>query len=238
MGLFGGGGGGKSTQKTTSSSNQYTNIGPWKPQTPYILKGLGYADDAYSSSEPSQATQTSWKYGIDRATQGSPLIRQAGREVMKTLNGYYLNQENPGFQAVANQARQGADSSYAAAGRYGSGAHDTAVANAIGGLKYQDYINQLGRIDQATGFAQQLANQDYLDIEALRRIGADKEGFQFGRAGQYIPLVNGNYGQDGFVRTESEQKGTSKQKAAGGGIGDILGGLFQLGGSALSSGFI
>lgn len=215
MGLFGG-----KKSKTKSKSK----TGPWEPQQAYLRNAFKWADEGYQASAPQAETLDAWNGIAARARAGSPLLRQSQDYTSRVLSGEFLNQQNPNFQFVANRARQGADSTYAAAGRYGSGAHDTAIANVIGELAYTDYANQLSRMDQAAQFAPQLAQQDYYDLDRLSQIGDQRRFDQLNRTGQYLGLVNGNYG--------SVSSSTQKTKDSSG-LGDQL---FGLGSSLLNWG--
>ena len=208
MGLFGS----KSKSKSKSKSS------PWEPQQPYLLNAFKWGDEGYQSSAPNAETMDAWEGISQRALAGSPLTRQAQNYTGRILSGEFLNQQTPNFQFVANRARQAADSTYAAAGRYGSGAHDAAVAGAIGELSYGDYANQLSRMDQAAQLAPQLANQDYFDWDKLQQVGDQKRYDQLNRAAQYLALVSGNYG--GVTTSTSKQKDSQ-------GIGNQLFGLGQ-----------
>lgn len=80
------------------------------------------------------------------------------------LSGKYLN-SNPALQSVIDATKSGVsdsvNSQFSLAGRYGSGAHTgelaKSLANAEGGLRYSDYNNRLGQMDQAAGMAGNLS---------------------------------------------------------------------------------
>ncbi len=210
-------GGGSKTQKQT------VNNSPWKGQVPYLDKLFKRAENLYQAGPiqyyPGQ-TVADFSPGqtqaldatINRGLQGSDLNRASGGYLKDVLGGKYLNQENPHFQTVANRARNAADSTYAGAGRYGSASHDTAVADSVGALAYQDYQNQLGRMDMAAGLAPTVAGQDFVDLNAAmgagnqyqqqlqNMINADMEKYNFQQQAPYANLqmfqdfIQGNYG--------------------------------------------
>ena len=233
-------GGGGQTEKSKVSN------APWSGQTPYLntlfkeAKGLYqqgpqqyYPGQTYAGLSPTsqQALQ-----GISqRGMEGSPLNKASGGYLQDVLGGKYLNQENPGFQSVANRARAGADSTYEGLGRYGSGAHDTAVADSVGALAYGDYNNQLQRMDMAAGLAPQVAGQDFIDLNAAlgaggiyqqdlqSQIDADRQRFQFQQNApaanlqQFQDFIQGNYGGTTNSSMPSQQA-PWYQQALGGGL--------------------
>ncbi|HEX2581232.1 MAG TPA: hypothetical protein VHL08_04580 [Dongiaceae bacterium] len=232
MGLFGS----NSKSKSTSSSNSFSfslqNSGPWQPQQPYLLAAFQDAQNAYNQSAPSNQTIAAWKGKQNRALTGSPLVRGADDYLQNIFNGTYLNQGNPYFQKAADLARQAVDQTYERSGRYGSGAHDGAVAGAVGQLAYNDYQAELNRLDRASALAPTLAQQDYVDLDALRETGSDRENFGFNRVQRFLDLVNGNYGSSGSSFNIGNQTGTTTSRTSN--SGSILGNALSLGGKLLS----
>lgn len=226
MGLFGGGK--KKTAKTTSTAL------PYAPQIPYINRSFSYGQQAYNNSAPDADTNAAYNRLIQRGTNGSPLVDQAKDYTSRVLSGQYLN-GNPYLDnvtnSVATSARGAVNSNYAAAGRYGSGAHDGAVArqvgDVVGQIRFNDYNNQLGRIDQAAQFAPTLAQTDYIDANAALDAANARRYDQFQRAGLFKNVISGNYG--------GTQTNSQKYKKPGLGQ-QLIGGALSLGGSALSGG--
>ncbi len=241
------GGGGKTEKSTTSSA-------PWAAQQPYLTKGFKRAEDLYQQGPleyyPGQTyagmspTSQQALQGItQRGLEGSPLNKASGSYLQDVLGGKYLNQESPGFQSVANRARAAADSTYSGMGRYGSGAHDTAVADSVGALAYQDYANQMGRMDYAAGLAPSIAGQDFIDLNAVNQagqqyqgelqnqIGADMARYNFQQQApynnlqDYMGFIQGNYGGSSQSTAPAQQGAPWWQQALGGGL--ALGSLFM-----------
>lgn len=210
-------GGGSKTQKQT------VNNSPWKGQVPYLDTLFKDARKLYEQGPieyyPGQTVaglspgQTgALDATITRGLEGSPLNKASSGYLQDVLGGKYLNAENPYFQTVANRARQAADSTFAGSGRYGSGYHAGAVADSVGALAYQDYQNQLGRMDQAAALAPTVAGQDFVDLNAAlgagnqyqqqlqNQINADMERYNFQQQAPYANLaafqdfISGQYG--------------------------------------------
>ena len=240
------GGGGK-TQKSE------TNTSPWGGQQPYLTNLFKRAENLYQQGPlefypgetyagMSPVSGQALEGITQRGLEGSPLNAASGGYLQDVLGGKYLNQENPGFQSVANRARAAADSTYSGLGRYGSGAHDTAVADSIGNLAYQDYSNQLGRMDYAAGLAPTIAGQDFVDLNAVlgagdryqgelqNQINADLQRYNFQQQAPYSNLqdymgfIQGNYGGTS-QSTAPSQQAPWWQQALGGGL--ALGSLFM-----------
>ena len=211
------GGGGKTQTQSSGSS------APWAAQQPYLTKGFKRAEDLYQQGPleyyPGQTyagmspTSQQALQGItQRGLEGSPLNAASGSYLQDVLGGKYLNQDSPGFDAVANRARAAADSTYSGMGRYGSGAHDTAVADSVGALAYQNYNDERGRMGQAAALAPTIAGQDFIDLNAVNQagqqyqgelqnqIGADMARYNFQQQAPYANLqdyqnfINGNFG--------------------------------------------
>lgn len=235
------------------TQTQTTNNAPWKGQIPYLdtlFKGAKnlydqgprqyYPGETYAGMSP--VSQTALEGITQRGLEGSPLNKASSSYLQDVLGGKYLNQQSPGWDAVANAARSGADSTYAGLGRYGSGAHDTAVAQAVGGLQYQDYANQLGRMDQAAALAPQVAGQDFIDLNAVNQAGqqyqgelqnqinADLQRYNYQQNAPYANLqdfgsiIGQNYGGGSQQTISPNQQTPWWQQALGGGL--ALGSLF------------
>jgi hypothetical protein len=128
-----------------------------------------------------------------RAQAGSPIVDEAQGMLGATLGGEYLN-ANPHLQGAINAATRpvidqytktvipGLESAFSSAGRYGSGAQGSAEADAYGQMmnqigdigsqmSYQNYGDERQRMMQGAGLSPMLAQQDYLDIDALGKAG-------------------------------------------------------------------
>ena len=122
----------------------------------------------------------------NRALMGSPLNNLAQSEIGRTLGGSYLGAGNPYFEPmlerVYGQLRPKLDTQFAGIGRYGSGAHEQAMASALsdtaGQLLYDDYGRERAMMAEAAKFAPQLADQDYADFGKLAEVGGVYEDLQ------------------------------------------------------------
>lgn len=157
------GGGSSGSQQVVQNNSPWSGV-----QAP--LKA-GYADltKQYKEGAPdyypgqtvegfSPQQQQSIQGITNLATQGNQTLNSANDELGKTIRGDYLSAGNPYFNQMLSTLRQPVDSTYAMGGRYGSGAHDGAVAGVAGNLAYQNYAqerqNQLNAINQAPAIDQ------------------------------------------------------------------------------------
>lgn len=132
----------------------------------------------------SEQTENSLQLQEARALGGSPLEQGAQNVIQQTLNGDFLQRENPGFQQFADRITgdigANINSQFAGAGRLGSQANSQALGRGIGDalapLQFQQFQaerqNQLG----AAQFAPQLAQIDFNNINQLGQVGAAREG--------------------------------------------------------------
>jgi hypothetical protein len=175
----------------------------------------------------------------NRAQAGSPLNALSKGYIGDVLGGRYLGQDAPGFSSVLDRAHDAVDATYALGGRYGSGAHDAAVAQGIGSILNDAYQAERGRMDAAAQFAPQLAQQDYFDAQQLAQVGSQREShlqdlinaeIQRYNATQQAPinelalyqnLIGGNIGSTQTM-TQPTQKANPWAVGAGV-IGSILG---------------
>lgn len=141
---------GKSTPQTTTTT-QNVDMGPWKPQQPYLTKAFGEANRLYDTYTPeyfkgstvASATPNmtaGWDQAAARAQQGSPLIPAAQGMTLDTINGKFLDPSTNPYLAetygkAADQVARtyqtvtapGTSAAFSAGGRYGSGARNQAV---------------------------------------------------------------------------------------------------------------
>ena len=240
------GGGQSGTQTTTQKSE------PWSGQQPYLRRGFQEAERQFDSDQPAYfpgqtytdfdpATQQALQMQESRAVAGNPLVTQAQNEIGATLGGDYLREGNPHTTALTNRiagdVRQGVDSSFAGAGRYGSGLHAQSLARGIGDavapIHYQNYARERGAMQDAAQLAPGLAREDYADIGQLANVGQVREAkqgealaedidrFNYGqnidrmKLADYMGLIQGNYG--GVTQQSQPVYG-------GSGLGSALGG--------------
>jgi len=194
----------KTVQKTTSD--------PWAPIQPYLKGAFGDAQNIYKQGAPgffpgqtvagmSGYSRDAFDAMANRARGGNPLMGQAQGEVGRILSGDYLDpNNNPGFQgalsaavrpitdAFRNEVMPGIDSSFSAAGRYGSGMQGQAYSDAnqdlargIGdvssNMAFNNYGMERGNMMNALGMAPGFAANDYKDISMLGLAGQGLEGY-------------------------------------------------------------
>lgn len=224
MGLCGGGRSAPATTTTVQSADPWRGQQPYL--TDLFSKARKVNNTGIPSYFPgstvtpfSQETNQAMQMQATRAANGSPVMTAGNEQLAGTLRGDYLT-SNPAFAALQSNAagdylnsnkyidpivdralgkvRSSLDSQFAQGGRYGSGLHQTALAESMGdtaaSMYGQNYANerqnQLGataqmgqlygdeRTKQMQGmmFAPQMANQDYVDAQQLANVGATKEG--------------------------------------------------------------
>lgn len=265
--LYGGVGKGGGDTKST----QTTNSEPWKKQQPYLEELFKGAQSLYRTGGPEvwqgdrvagfgTLTQDSLARIQDRAAQGSDLNRAGSDLTLQTIRGDFLN-SNPYLDtmydnaagAVTRNYREAiaptVDSSFSMAGRYGSGAHMTALNQAqdqlgrtLGNLSGEIYGRnyQAERANQmnAVPLGAQMAENDYNDMARQLTVGqmydgmdqaqldAERQKFmeeqnrQLQNLGNYQALVGGNYG--GTTTSTATQSGPS-----GGLLGNVIGGAMS-----------
>lgn len=243
-----------------SGSKQTTvnNTEPWSEQKKYLAPAFAsaaanYSSGAYAPNAYQVATGNSGVANFSpeqqqamagttaRATAGSPLNAASSQYLQNVLGGQYLNADNPYLRNIAGQAASAAKSQYSQAGRYGSNASDQGIANAVAPIYYQDYNNQLGRMDQAAALAPTIANQDYVDLQALYGVGQNQQdqaqkyldeqqqvyNYQAGlpatSLNTYLGQIGGNYGQTSTQQTPYYGP-SGLQQGIGAGVG-LLGAL-------------
>jgi hypothetical protein len=181
----------------------------------------------------------------NRAQAGSPLNNLSKGYVGDVLSGRYLGQDAPGFSTVLDRARNAVNATYAMGGRYGSGAHDAAVAQGLGGILNDAYQTERGRMDAAAQFAPQLAQQDYFDAQQLAQVGSQRQAhgqdlinadIQRYNAMQQAPIdelalyqnfIGGNIGSTRSTTQPIPSNKTNPWEVGAGIIGSILGSVLM-----------
>lgn len=176
------GGGGSKTQKVVESST------PWAEQVPLWKTSYQRLNELYKSgglrinpypgqtvAPVSPETGQAWAMAANRAQAGSPLNQLSKGYIGDVLSGRYLGQDAPGLSTVLDRARDAVNATYSLGGRYGSGAHDAAVARGLGGILNDAYQAERNRMDAAAQFAPQLAQQDYFDAQQLAQVGGQRQ---------------------------------------------------------------
>ena len=213
---MGGSGGGTTTVQKAD---------PWEGQQPYLKDVFSQAQNLYNAgalapdyykgntvANQSQWTQQANKMQANRALNGSASIDNAQANMDNIVSGGALagntglsaleqmtNAVNPYSSALLNdavgQATAKIDGGFSSAGRYGSGAHENARADAVADLTSQFYsdaydkqmeaASQAGSLYNAgvdtqisgAGMSQELANQAYKDAEMLSQAGANLDAY-------------------------------------------------------------
>lgn len=215
----GGGGTTTTVQKSDPWEGQQAFLNSWKVENGKYMGTMPEAYRLYITGQMAPdyyegntvAGQSDWtkqalQMQADRAQNGSQLINDAstsmgnvvtgqalaGNQGLNTLN-QMAQEDNPYVDELYNransQAQAGINASFNAAGRYGSGAHAAASADAANNLANQMYgslwdkrasaaqsagqlYNQgVGQQILGAGQAQQLGNQAYTDAAALSEAG-------------------------------------------------------------------
>lgn len=220
-----GGGGGGNTQTIQKAD-------PWSGLQPYLSDLFKRSNMWLNSGQPSfypgstvagQAPETlNAQYAqTQRALQGSPLQSAAQATGYKTLRGDYLGSNpylnemftaasNPLIDQFSRAVAPSITSQFAAAGRYGSGAHEAALtdasgrlAQALGSMGAQiygpAYEAERGRQQQMIGMGPQLAGLDYNDIAKLAEVGQQRQ-----QTAQ--DLINANIARWDFGQNRDLQK--------------------------------
>jgi len=153
------------------------NTSPWGPQQAPLTQSFADATKLYDSGGlnygyyPGQTvaglapeSTMAWDKISQRAQAGSPTLQGANQYVQGILSGNDTGLLDPAIDRI----RSGVNANYSAAGRYGSGAHDAAVTDRVGGLIFD-------RMGQAAQMAPQLAQQDYFDAQQLANVGSARQ---------------------------------------------------------------
>jgi hypothetical protein len=244
---------------TTTKSNE-----PWKAIQPDLTSMYTHARQAGGRPMEFFPTQTyannSYETNLaqdlqrQRGMNGSSVTDAMQGELTKTLGGDYLMAGNPYFSAmsdrIGNEVTKNYNSTFGGGGRWGSGAHaqglGSGLSDAIGGLAYQNYGDERGRMMQASAMAPAAANQDYFDIAKVAEVGAQKDAmeqqgideamarheFQYAepwnRLGNWNSILSGgmNFGtQTGTTRQPTQRSSLGADLLGGGMLGlSLLGG--------------
>lgn len=274
--------------KGGGSSTTVQKADPWSGQQPYLTDIFQQAQQLYNSggmapnyypgqtvADQSQWTQQALQMQADRAQSGSPLIDNASNAMNNITTGQALadnqglntlnqlsQEDNPYVDELYNRANQQAQSAingnFSAAGRYGSGAHAAASADAANNLasemysslwdKRADAANAAGQLYN-TGIGQQvvagqtgqqLANQAYTDAAALSEAGgimdeynqqlinADIDRYNYDQQKALQALQNYNNLIQGSYGGTTTT--TGQQYSSGSTLGNVLGGALTGGG--------
>ena len=173
-----------------------TSAEPSQFVQPYLSQAFNQAQNLFESSVPNYypnetyadfASETALQLATARATGGNPLLGSSQKEINNILQGNYLSPtSNPYLQGLYNQmagdVTAGVQSQFSKAGRLGSAANQSVLADELGELANKVYAPnyQMERQNMmaATQLAPQLAQADYQDIQALAGVGQQRESQQ------------------------------------------------------------
>lgn len=226
-------GGGAST--TTVQNND-----PWKGQQDYLTYGFEQARDIYDNATPQYypdstiaPQSTSTRYGLysleNRGMYGNEAMNDAQKQLQSTINGDYIGSAN--LNPYFDQARGSIDSQFAGAGRYGSGMHQTALAEKFGQIAANQYNTERQQQLDAINSAPTFAAADYNDINAILQTGAARDSYAQSQLNadidrynydqtsaqsalaDYMRMIQGNYGSS--ATTVGTQKQSTMDQVLG-----------------------
>lgn len=249
---------GSKTQTVTQNSD------PWKPAQPYLLDTMNIAQNLYRNGQSTVAPfDPLTTQGINRAAQVAnqpvnPIVGQASTALGSTIAGDWMN-GNPYLDKAIARGSEGisdrVNSMFSSAGRYGSGAHQGVLGDALAdydmGMRYQNYSderqNMLRATQLAPSFAQQQQQLGMFGPQALIDLGGIREGKDQAYRMEpynmlsnfYSPIVHGTAGLGG-TSTQQSPAGSRLGGAIGGGLsgamaGSMLGPVGMIGGGLLGA---
>lgn len=151
----------------------------------YMQRSQQVADRPYQPYQGQTVAQLNpyQTAGIDaqaqRAVQGSAVNGAAQSELTRTLNGDYLSSGNPYLNQTIDRAQgdvvRNSAGMEARSGSFGNSGLQQNTAQQMGDISSQirgaDYANERNRMSNAVNQAPMIANQDYVDINALQNAG-------------------------------------------------------------------
>ncbi len=237
---------------------------------PYMQAGAQEALNAYRTGGQqyypgntvvpfSPQTETMLGRTEQRAMNGSPVTQSAQQLATDTMNGKFMG-KNPyldaAFNRGADQIQNRLNTGFAGAGRNIDAARPLAsqemgdFANTIYGGAYE---NERQRMQGMVPFANSLANNDYVDLEALGGVGSQVEGltgrlmedqaarwdFQQNRPQNnldtYLQRISGAYPGQTATQTTPTYKNKGAGALGGAAAGASLGMMFGPWGAGLGA---
>ena len=133
-----------------------------------------YPEHMVAGFSPEQ--QMAMTLQTNRALSGSPLNRSSQNLALDTLQGNFLNANNPYLQqAVINPITERVQGTFSQAGRLGAAYNQNALTNALSDVYYRNYENERARQNAMIGAAPELARTDLQDYADLARVGAMRQ---------------------------------------------------------------
>lgn len=199
---------------STSGGNQTTRTEPPKYQLPYLERGLGYAQDAYSRSQlgqnvaPLSSESTQALDHIAGRANYNPITGAQQDLATKTLSGGFLG-SNPYLDQTFNRAAMATQgqlaSQFAGSGRnvdQSEGNRAQQLNDLATGIYGGAYDAERNRQNQVLGMSPALQQGAYADYDRLAGVGASREGYQQelldapgNELDRYLGRVSGNMGQ-------------------------------------------
>lgn len=171
-------------KKSSSSSS-----GPSKFAKPYIAAGANALQSVYNQQQPALQNITESVQGtipglLQKFNQGDPTVDAAQGYSGDVLGGKFLGQGNPYLQQMIGQTAgdvtDRVNGAIGMRGRTGGDAHSSILARELADaenrLRYQDYSNERGYMENAAGRAPGLAQAEYAGLQPLlsaAQIGAE-----------------------------------------------------------------
>lgn len=136
-----------------------------------------------------------------RGYLGDLVTNQGLTDPLKNMASTLATQQNPYLQDVLNQQMSKVNSAMSGAGRYGSGSHDAAIAQAIAPTLQQDYMQRQGmaadiygqglqRAGQASQLIPQLDQARFANAGALMGLGGMQQSYDQAQLDQALKLYN------------------------------------------------
>lgn len=147
--------------------------------------------------------------------------------------------ENPYLQGVINQQMDRANAAMSGAGRYGSGAHEAAIAQAIAPTLAQDYLARQQLQMAATGAQADIYGQGLQRADQAARLTPLLDDARFANAGRMMDLGNfytqrAQQGLQGSINQYNALQAYPWENLAR--FNAIIGGAGGLGGSQVTTG--
>jgi len=249
------------------SQTQQTETEPWRVQQPYLAELFGEALRNYDAGTApyypgstnvgfAPETELAQDWAVGRAIGGSPVEAAANRSVADTLSGEYLG-ANPNLTRVMDDVsgdiRSRMDAQFGGSGRYGSGMHQAATADALAQaeaeLAYKNYGDERQGMLRTAFAAPQISGMDWNNLAQLYNVGDQRADLAqsylnddmarwnyyanapYNDLGIYNQFIQGQYGGTGV--TSGSGGGSRIGSALGGaGTGAVMGSMLAGGGGA------
>lgn len=213
------GGGSKSKSSSVSGSAQR-----WAQ--PYAKAGASAVQSVFNQNQPGLQELTGQVRSVMPGMLGNLGASNAARSgamnyTNDVLSGKFLN-GNPHLNDIIGRAagdiRNNVASIYSMGGRYGSEAHQGALANDIGamssGLRYQNYSDEMNRMGQAASAAQGMNSADINQLLATAGVGAELPYIGSNNLGNSLGALFG-----GGTQTSTDKGANPIWGAIGAGLG-------------------